>query len=159
MPSWITCIKVLWRTELQGHRNRDGGWHGAALPLDHGCQDNNAVITCTQLMVIKLSRAAVGVSRHQKPEQELWSAPDTCVWHVSDTCPHLIGMPVGESHWVCENKGRKQTQERQGSRTQRELHSTLTFSQLALYNSHHHNSALSCRLNNILTLCLCSRVQ
>ena len=59
-------------------------------------------------MLIKLSRAAVGVTRHQKPKQEPWSAADTCVWHVSDTCPHLIGMPVGESHWVCENKGRKE---------------------------------------------------
>ena len=104
-------------TQEQGGRM---AWCGL-LPLDHGCQDNNAVITCTQLMVIKLSRAGVGFSGHRKPKQELWGAPDTCVWHVSDTCPHLIGMPVGESHWVCENKGRKQTQESQGNRTRREL--------------------------------------
>ena len=53
--------------------------------------------------------------------------PDTWVWHVLDTCPHPMGLPVGESHWVCENKGRKQTLGSQASRTQREPHSALTF--------------------------------
>ena len=53
--------------------------------------------------------------------------PDTWVWHVRDTCPHPMGLPVGESHWVCENKGRKQTLGSQASRTQREPHSALTF--------------------------------
>ena len=116
-------------TQEQGWRM---AWCGR-VPLDHGCQDNNAVITtCTRLMVIRLSREQeLGDSRLWEHKQELWITPDTCVWHVWDTCPHLIGMPVGESHWVCENKGRKQTQERQASRTQREPHSTLTFPRLA----------------------------